>query len=402
VPWRVTFWLIVAVSAISSTSFSIALPFQPLFIQQLGVHPLSAVLLWSGITQSVMFLTNAVFAPLWGGVADRFGRKAMVVRASVFGSISTLLMGLSLNVGELVGARALLGMFSGFSAASTALVSSIVPESLLGFALGWVATAQMVGTLIGPLIGGAIADVTHNYRTVYFITAAGLFVAAMVAAVFVKEKFERKPRGERVPGATRARIREILTHPEIAPLFVVLMLAQGTTVAVAPIIPLYVQDMMGPSPYIATFAGAAFAVIGIGDLVASPWLGKRSDVIGYRRVLLISLCGAALFTIPQGFVHNVWAFLALRFGVGLFLGGIFPTANAWVGRLFSADKRGMVYGLSYSATSTAMFIGPITASFLAARFGFAAVFLVTAGLILANAVWVAFGLRPADPARGWA
>jgi len=401
VQWRVTFWLIVAISAISSTSFSIALPFQPLFIQQLGVHPLSAVVMWAGITQSVMFATNAVFAPIWGSVADRYGRKAMVVRASTFGAISTLLMGLSVNVGELIGARALLGMFSGFSAASTALVSSIVPESLLGFALGWVATAQMVGTLVGPLIGGAIADVTRNYRTVYFITAAGTFAAAVIAAIFVHEKFDVKPRGERVPGATRARIREILRHPEIPPLFVVLMLAQGTTVALGPVLPLYVQDMVGPSPYIATFAGAAFAVIGIGDLVASPWLGKRSDVIGYRRVLLISLCGAALFTIPQAFVHNIWAFLALRFGVGLFLGGIFPTANAWVGRLFAAEKRGMVYGLSYSATSTAMFIGPLAGSALAARFGFGSVFFVTAALIFANAAWVAFGLRAANPERGW-
>jgi DHA1 family multidrug resistance protein-like MFS transporter len=164
---------------------------------------------------------------------------------------------------------------------------------------------------------------------------------------------------------------------------------------------LFIQNMVGASPYLATFAGAAFAVVGFGDLIASPFLGKRSDQIGYRRIVLICLIGAGAFTIPQAFVHNVWAFLALRFGVGLFLGGIIPTANAWIGRLFPAEKRGMVYGLSYSASFGGMFFGPLFGGFLAARLGFGSVFLVTGGLMLANVIWVLFGVRPSDPVRDW-
>ena len=77
-------------------------------------------------------------------------------------------MGLSGNVWQLVGARALMGAFGGFSSAATALVASKVPSSSLGFALGWMATAQMTGIMIGPIIGGAIADYTQNYRSVFF------------------------------------------------------------------------------------------------------------------------------------------------------------------------------------------------------------------------------------------
>ncbi len=352
----------VAIQTISAMAFSISIPFLPLFIQQIGVHPLSEVERWSGIIGSANFLTAALFAPLWGALADKFGRKAMVIRSSIGGAIATALMGLSGNVWQLVGARGVMGAFGGFSSAATALVASKVPSSSLGFALGWMATAQMTGIMIGPIIGGAIADITQNYRAVFFWSAAGHVVAAIVTALFVREDFVPKPRGEKTP-SSRRQLLEILRHPELLPLLILLMLSQMTAVALSPIVPLFVQDMVGASPYLATFAGAAFAVVGIGDLVASPWLGKRSDQIGYRRIVIICLIGAGAFTIPQAFVHNVWVFLALRFGVGVFLGGIVPTANAWIGRLFPAEKRGMVYGLSYSASFGGMFIGPLFGGF---------------------------------------
>jgi DHA1 family multidrug resistance protein-like MFS transporter len=391
----------VSIQAISATAFSISIPFLPLFIQQLGVHPLSRVEEWSGIVGSVNFLAAALCAPIWGALADKFGRKAMVVRSSIFGAITSALMGFSVNIWELTGARALMGVFGGFSSAATALVAAKVPGSSLGFALGWMATAQMAGTLIGPVFGGIIADSVHDYRAVYFWSAGGVALAAVVAAIFVHEDFERKPKGEEKLPSSRRQLLEILRHPELAPLLILLAISQVTALALSPVVPLFIQDMVGASPYLATFAGASFAVIGIGDLIASPFLGKRSDRVGYRRIVLICLVGAAAFTIPQAFVHNVWAFLALRFGVGLFLGGIIPTANAWIGRLFPAENRGMVYGLSYSASFTGMFFGPLFGGFLAARLGFGAVFFATGGLMLVNVIWVLFGVRPVDPIRDW-
>jgi DHA1 family multidrug resistance protein-like MFS transporter len=392
----------VAIQTISAGAFSIAFPFMPLFLQQLGVHPLSKVEEWSGIIGSTNFLTAALCAPLWGALADKYGRKAMVIRSSIFGAFATALTGLCVNVWELVGARALGGAFGGFSSAATALVSAIVPSSSLGFALGWMATAQQTGIMIGPIFGGFIADRMHDYRTVYFWSAAGVAIVAIVTAIFVREQFERRPRGTEETPSSRRQLLEIIRHPELAPLLVVLLVTQVTAMGSAPIVPLFIQDMVGASPYLATFAGAAFGVMGIGDLVASPFLGKRSDQIGYRRIILISLLGAGLFTIPQAFVHNVWAFLALRFCVGLFMGGIIPTANAWIGRLFPAERRGMVYGLSFSASFTGMFLGPICGGLLAARLGFSAVFFAAGGLMLANVLWVVFGVRPVDATRDWA
>jgi DHA1 family multidrug resistance protein-like MFS transporter len=390
----------VTIQAISAGAYSISTPFLPLFIQQLGVHQLSRVEEWAGIIGSVNFIMAAIFAPVWGALADRVGRKAMVVRSSVGGGIASVLMGLSGNVFELTGARALMGMFGGFSSAATALVASQVPGSSLGFALGWMATAQMAGTLLGPLVGGLIADVTQSYRAVYYWSAGGVFVAAIVCGFFVHEQFERKPRDESAPSSW-AQFREIARHPELLPLLVVLVIANLTILAFQPVVPLFVQGMMGSSPYLATVAGAAFAVVGVGDLIASPLLGKRSDKIGYRRTVVICLLGAGLFTIPQGYVTNVWLFLGLRFCVGLFLGGIIPTANAWIGRLFPRERRGMVFGLSYSASFIGMFIGPLFGGYTASWLGFPAVFLITGAMMLANTLWVVFGIKPSDPDRAW-
>jgi DHA1 family multidrug resistance protein-like MFS transporter len=383
----------VGIQTLSVGSFFFALPFIPFQVEELGVHDPRAVDVWSGIIFSINALTGALFAPLWGDVADRVGRKAMVIRSSIFGGLTAVLMALAPNVWLLTTARASMGVAGGFSSAAAALVGSVVPESAMGFALGWMATGQIVGTLLGPLLGGLVVDALHEYRSIYLLTALGTWVCALLCWRLVREDFSRpvRPSGGRLP--IWKQMAAIVRKPEMMPMFTVLILAQITILSTQPIIAIFVRGMIGDSPAIGTWVGASFAVMGIADLIASPFLGKRSDQIGYRKVLLISLVGAAAFTIPQGFVHNIWIFMALRFGVGIFLGGILPTSIAWIGRQFPPEQRGMVYGVSYSATFLGQFLGPTFGGILAAQFGISTVFVVTGALMIGNVVWVAKGVR---------
>jgi len=397
--WQRTLWLMVAVQAIMSLAFQTSAPFLPLYIIELGVHPLARVDLWAGATASVGFLFAALFSPIWGSLADRFGRKAMVVRSCVAVSLFTALAGLAPNVWLLFAARACMGIFSGFSAAATALVGTQVPEDRLGFSLGWMATGQLVGGLLGPIVGGVLADRLHDYRIVFFWTAAVALIAALTCASLVHERFARAPAAAKGGASLWERVRELTRHPQLAPMFLVVLLAQVSALGVQPIVPLFVRALVGNAPWLATAAGAAFAVTGAADILASPWLGKRSDRIGYRRVLLISLAGVALFTIPQSLVHTIWAFLALRFGVGVFLGGVLPTANAWIGSMFPVERRGQVYGIVSSATFLGMFAGPLLGGAVASRFGFAAVFVTIGMLTLANLAWVATSVRGSAAAQ---
>ena len=123
-------------------------------------------------------------------------------------------------------------------------------------------------------------------------------------------------------------------------------------------------------------------------MVAVPFLSRYSDEFGYRRVLLICLAGATLTSLPQAFAGSYWLFAVERFGVGLFIGGILPTANALIGRMVPATNRGAVYGMTASATFLGNSMGPLTGGAIAATFGLRWVFLITAALLLANLVWV--------------
>jgi DHA1 family multidrug resistance protein-like MFS transporter len=165
-------------------------------------------------------------------------------------------------------------------------------------------------------------------------------------------------------------------------------MAQFSTRAVAPVVTIFVQELIGTPPHIATLSGIAFSITGLANLISAPFLGNRSDILGYRRVLLICLLGAALTSAPQIFVNNYWVFLVERFAVGLFIGGILPTANALIGRSVSRENRGTVYGLTASATFMGNSLGPLTGGGIAAGFGIRWVFVVTTALLVANLVWV--------------
>jgi DHA1 family multidrug resistance protein-like MFS transporter len=392
--WQRTLWLMVTVQALMSFAFSVSGPFLPLFIIQLGVSPIAKVSVWAGVIASANFFFAAIFSPFWGGIADRIGRKTMVIRCCVAIAVFTALMGAVQNVWQLFAARACMGIFSGFSGAAIALVGTQVPEESLGFSLGWMATGQLIGGLCGPLFGGFLADRFRDYRLVFFVTSAFALVATLVCGLLVREHV-KPTRSLEDRTSFWESLHEIVRHRQLAPMFLVVLLAQVVAFGVQPIVPLFVRALVGNVPWLATAAGLAFAVTGLADLIASPFLGERSDRLGYRRVLLVALCGVAAFTIPQAFVRSIAAFVALRFGVGLFLGGVLPTANALIGRLFPLERRAQVFGITSSATFLGMFLGPLLGGTIAARFGFEAVFLTIGTLTLANFAWVLLSVRTA-------
>jgi DHA1 family multidrug resistance protein-like MFS transporter len=175
---------------------------------------------------------------------------------------------------------------------------------------------------------------------------------------------------------------------------------QRTMRGVRPLCVLSAHEIVGIRPGLLTLGGLAFSFTGLAGMVAVPLLGKHSDEIGYRRVLLICLAGATLTSLPQAFAYSYWAFAVERFGVGLFIGGILPTANALIGRMVSRGERGTIYGLTASATFLGNSMGPLTGGAIAASFGLRWVFLITAALLLANLVWVYFTVPEYVDERG--
>ena len=180
-PWKKTLLAMAMVQFTMSASLMVQGPILPLFLPEIGVQPGGPVEFWSGVLSSVNFLVAAFVSPIWGSLSDRYGRKMMVLRSSIAICIFMGIMGFAHSLSELIALRALMGAFSGFSAAAIALVATQVPDNKLGYALGWLATSQLVGTLTGPVVGGAIADISGSYRVVFFCTSLIAAVAVIIA-----------------------------------------------------------------------------------------------------------------------------------------------------------------------------------------------------------------------------
>src|SRR5229473_1779003 len=355
--WRYTLWAMVGIQFVNTMANSVLTPIMPLFLPELGVRTESGIDIWAGVLSGITSFVAAFASPLWGSLADRHGRKLMLLRSSLA-----------------------IGLF-------TALVASQVPEGRLGYSLGWLATGQLVGSLIGPIIGGILADMTGSYRIPFYCTSATIFLSMALVWFTVREDFVRPSPGRAGRSTVRGLVA-LVTAPALLALFFVLMMAQFGVRTVQPVVSLYVQEMVGLRPDIATLAGIAFSITGLANVISAPFLGNRSDRIGYRRVLLICLAGGVLMTLPQAFTTNYWLFTAERFGVGLFIGGLLPTANALVGRLVSRAERGAVYGMTSSAMFMGNSLGPLMGGAVAASFGLSWVFLLTAAVMAANLVWV--------------
>jgi DHA1 family multidrug resistance protein-like MFS transporter len=232
-----------------------------------------------------------------------------------------------------------------------------------------------------------LADLTGSYRIPFYCTSATIFFALGLVWFVVHEEFT-KPAAGRGRRGTLSSLFALITTPALLALFFVLLMAQFGIRTVQPIITLYVQQMVGDLPNVATLAGIAFSISGLANMIAAPFLGNRSDRLGYRRVLLICLAGAALTTLPQAFTENYYVFTAERFAVGLFIGGLLPVANAMVARMVDRSERGAVFGMSASAMFLGNSLGPLIGGGIAAGFGLRWVFLMTALVMAANLVWV--------------
>lgn len=385
--WRHTLRAMVGIQFVMTMAFSMLSPIMPLFLPMLGVQSAGSVAIWAGILAGTSSFVAAFASPLWGRLADKRGRKLMLLRSSLAIGVFAALMGAATNVWQMFAARALMGIFAGFSSSAIALVASQVPEERLGFALGWLSTGQLVGSLVGPLLGGTLADLTGSYRIPFYCTSVIILLSLGLVWFTVHEQFTPASE-ERAKRSTFASLIAVARSPGLLALFFVLLMAQFGVRTVQPVVTLFVKELVGMRPDLATLSGVAFSITGVANVIAAPFLGNKSDVIGYRRVLLIGLLGAAVTTLPQAFTHSYWAFTVQRFAVGLFVGGILPTANALVGRLVPRAERGTVYGVTASAMFLGNSLGPLSGGAIAAAFGLRWVFLLTGLVLLANFIWV--------------
>lgn len=367
----------------TTAGMSLITPFLPLYIQQLGIHQTAAVEQWSGLAFGATFLLSAIVSPIWGRMADKRGRKLMLLRASLGMAIVITAIGFVHNVYELVGLRLVMGAVSGYISASITMIATQTPKEHAGWALGTLSTGSVGGTLLGPLIGGYLAEAL-GIRNVFFVAGAILLASFFASLLFVKEKFQ--------PAETElTSFREVwkfIPHPGmVVSMFVTTFILQLANMSIQPIVTVYVQQLSKNSAHIALIAGVVVAAGGLANVLAAPRLGRLSDKIGPQKVLLVALIGAGLLFIPQAFVRNPWQLMGLRFLLGLAMAGLLPSVNTLVKRSAPNAIAGRVFGYNQSFQYLGSLGGSILGGQMAAALGIQSVFFSTALLLLLNALW---------------
>ena len=388
--WRTSLYATCIAQATAMVAFGFVLPFLPLYLRELGVGPESAVVFWSGALVASTAVALAIASPIWGIIADRRGRKVMVLRAMIVGGVILALMGAVQNVFELLGLRILQGAFTGTIAASTALVATTVPRERLAYSMGLLQTSAYLGISAGPVLGGVIAQAV-GIRGSFFAAGALLVAAGVMVWQLVHEHFA-VPSTQPRPGSWQS-VRSGVTSRTLMPLLVALLLIQLSTAIVFPILPLFVERISAAGDPIKLYSGLAFGATAVFSAIAAISYSRVVVGSGYRRLLIIACLGAACFMLPQAFVRNIGLLLLLRAGLGIFFGVLIPATNVIVGLSTPGSMRGSAYGLTSSATAVGNAIGPLLGSAFAASFGLPSIFIVTAGVLALLAIWVSALVR---------
>lgn len=376
--WKKNLNILCLAQLVTMIGFSSYGSFIPYYLQEMGVASYEQALNWTAAFNSGAAISMMIAAPIWGNLADRYGRKMMLVRATGAGVILAALMGLAQSPTQLIIIRTIQGALTGTMGAAMTLVSTETPERNLASSLGTLQMAQYVGMAVGPMIGGFIADAT-NYRSVFPVASALMAVSLVAILLGVHEtKVQREPQAPKEHLELK-KLRGVL-GPTVIMLIVALSSTSFAMAVLSPILPLYIQQLVTDSSRLATIAGAMTSVSSISTAISATWIGRLADRIGLKTVLIACVAGVAITFIPQGFVSTPWQLMALRVFQGAFIGGILPTANALLAVSTPHDNRGIVFGLTASAQSGGNALGPLVGAAVADAWGIASGFFMTAAI----------------------
>ncbi|HFI0106554.1 TPA: multidrug efflux MFS transporter [Streptococcus suis] len=373
---------------LTGVSFTLVMPFISVFVEELGVGA-GQVEHYAGLAVSANALAAAVMAPIWGSLADRYGRKPMMVRAA-FAMIFTMGgMAFVPNVFWLIVLRVLNGMFTGYIPNATALIASQVPTDKTGYALGTLSTGAVAGNLIGPTLGGFLAELFGVHAV--FLLVGLLYALVVVLTIFqIREDF--KPLKKEDQLSISEVFAQVKDKQMLVGLFVTSMVIIAAAQAVVPILTLYVRHL-GQTDNLLFVAGFIISLPGMASLVTSGYLGKIGDKIGNHRLLLMALVYSLLINILCVFAQNPFQLGLLRFLYGFGTGALLPSVNSLLTKLTPKEGISRIFSYNQIFNNMGSVIGPMLGSSVAGQLGYDWVFYLSSGLVLFNLVWSVINFR---------
>ncbi len=373
VNWKQNFAVIWLSQFISIMGFNFALPFAPYFIQELGVTDPVRLKMWVAVFAASTPLTLAVFSPIWGMLADRYGRRVMLLRANFAGAIVLALMGTVRSVELLILLRLMQGVFTGTMTAAQTMVSVSTPSHRSGFALGALTAAMYSGAMVGAFVGGVFAD-WLGFRGTFFAGGLLLLASGLLVTFGTTENFVRHiPEIEDERSPVRAHWADL--GPAL-PILILIVAMAGARQFDQAMLPLLVQDIHGSIQGVSIWTGSLSAFCGIAGLLAAPLLGRLADRIPPPKIGKMSALGAGLLMMPQGLAHSFLLLFGCRFGMVFCAGGLDPVFQIWLSRVTPEHKRGVVFGWAATARSVGWVVAPLVSGGVASALGIRSVFFI--------------------------
>ena len=389
--WKRTVYI--SLVCVFCTAFGVSqlAPILPLYFHDLGVQTPEAMSLWSGLATGATYIIVCLAAPFWGRVADKKGRKITLIRSSFGMALCNALIAFQTTPEGVVLIRLIQGLVSGFYSASITLIASETPIKRTGWALGLLASANLAGSLIGPLLGGYIAD-TVGIRNDFIIVGALMGLAGVLATIFIHENYVPKPNPEKL--SIRKLKEQIPEFNSIVALCVASFIYAICIMSLQPVISVYIKGIVpSNTENLAFIAGAVFSAMGIAQLMSSSPLGKLVDKIGPRKVLVVSLIYVGVLNIPQAYVSDVYQLAIIRFLQGFGLGGMLPALNTYLSSKTPREFTGQVFSYNQSCLFFGYFLGSVGGASIMAWLGFTTLFWVSGGLFIISALWIGFKLK---------
>ena len=363
-------------SFLTGACISLVVPFMPIFVEQLGVEP-SQVTFYSGLAISVSAISAACVSPLWGILADRYGRKPMMIRAGLAMTITMGGLAFVPNVYWLLALRLLNGVFTGFVPNATALIASQVPKDKSGYALGTLSSGVVAGTLTGPFVGGMIAEV-FGIRNVFLMVGGFLFLAAILTIFFIKEDFQPVPKEKALP--TKELFTSVKYPYLLFNLFATSFVIQVAAQSVGPILALYIRDL-GQKENLLFVSGLIVSSMGLSSMMSSGVLGRLGDKVGNHRLLIVAQAYSALIYLLCASASTPLELGIYRFLFGLGTGALVPGINALLSRMTPKAGISRVFAFNQVFFYLGGVIGPLAGSVVAEQFGYHSVFYATAACV---------------------
>ena len=382
--WKRTVYI--SLVCVFCTAFGVSqlAPILPLYFHDLGVQTPEAMSLWSGLATGATYIIVCLAAPFWGRVADKKGRKITLIRSSFGMALCNILIAFQTTPEGVVLIRLVQGLVSGFYSASITLIASESPIERTGWALGLLASANLAGSLIGPLLGGYIAD-TVGIRNDFIIVGTLMGLAGVLATIFIHENYVPQPNPEKL--SIRKLKEQIPEFNSIVALCVASFIYAICIMSLQPVISVYIKGIVpSDTENLAFIAGAVFSAMGIAQLMSSSPLGKLVDKIGPRKVLVVSLIYVGILNIPQAYVSDVYQLAIIRFLQGFGLGGMLPALNTYLSSKTPREFTGQVFSYNQSCLFFGYFLGSVGGASLMAWLGFTTLFWVSGGLFIISAL----------------